>query len=274
MDEQTARYNVTGNVVHESLAGVSVGAQTNERIRDRDAKLHREHPGRLVHHNPQVVGRVELGRQRSWTSSSLESQDLVGDHVGHDQRVGQLGLVQDPRTIDVDVERTQSDRADLKGEAEDRLDTRRHRRGCERWPSRSDGIGQRGLEHWQAEAVGIETRSFPECELQFLDDTHGGIRAPEGPAMTPVDHDHDPRAGHREHTHARADQTGTRTLAGFTIVREAVQNLQGLFLAQDSNLPRDTRVRPERSVDERRDALLERNQLHETGDVGDRRSHR
>ena len=126
----------------------------------------------------------------------LQHEDRLGGDVGHDQGVGVLVVGERPRSVAVQVERTEAHRSHLEREAEDGPHARLDGRAGEGQPPGPDGLSQIGFEHRPVLVVGVHAGPLPELVLQLLDEgAHlvGGAHRTSGHV---TGHQHDPGAAH------------------------------------------------------------------------------
>src|SRR3954451_1467682 len=98
------------------------------------------------------------------------------------------------RRVSIEVERTEASRADLHREPEHCPNSCRERGFRECRPSNATWIGKVCFQHRAVVAVGIDTGTFPEVELELLDERAHLVARADRTARDVARHQHDSRA--------------------------------------------------------------------------------
>ena len=73
-----------------------MGTEADERIRNPDVELHRDHPRRLVHRPPQVLAVVDGTRDHAKLGFDLDRKQRLGHDAGKHGRVDCLVVESGP----------------------------------------------------------------------------------------------------------------------------------------------------------------------------------
>ncbi len=196
IEPQSPADDVFGHLGKWTVVADREGPQSNEGLSEIDIELCGDHAGGLVHHVPEVGTRLQLRGDLSLGSVCLQHEDGMGCYVGRDECISVLIVAKGSRPVTIEIERSDTNRSYLQGEAEDRTSPRLYGRRGEGDPPRRARMDEIGLEHGSLLLESIDTRSFAQVVLQPLDERADGISGAERALGRVARHDHDPCATH------------------------------------------------------------------------------
>jgi hypothetical protein len=112
-EPKTALDDVTGNLGDRAIVAKGVRAEPDQCLIHGHAKLHRDHPGGLVHDETEVGTSLEVGAHLTGAGAGLGRDDGPGGDAGEDLRISLLIGGQRSGPIPIQVERAHIDRTEL-----------------------------------------------------------------------------------------------------------------------------------------------------------------
>jgi hypothetical protein len=217
-------------------------SQPDERLTDTHLELDRDHAGGLMHNGLEIRASLQLSGELARGRVGLEDEQRLRSDVGHDECVGVLVSAERSRPVAVQVERTETDRADLEGEPEDCLYALLDSRWSKGKPTKRGGMRKVWFEYRTSFPIRIYARPFSEGVLPLLDMRAHIVGSAHRPSRHITRHQHEPGASHVSDLGTHLAEPPRFELGG-TVADKPVEDPQTSFTGHRSPAPPISRLR-------------------------------